>query len=173
MMKKFILFMLLLLFLSMYPNPVCGEPFAFTVSVGAWTFDSFKSAGGGFLTGFIFPIDDGRGLYGRTQYHQFSIGDISLLQSIELSLMMYYSLGKEYNIFFHVGGEEFLSGAEGREFVGGFGGDKTIWTIGREGFKTSNLFKLFLDISFVNNEFESTGQDFKAFLGLAFHPAQQ
>ena len=169
-MKRLVLFLLFLLVPYMVAR---AEPFGFVASGGVWTDDAFETAGGGFLTGFIFPVDAGRGLYGRTQYHQFNIGDNKPVQSVDVSFLLTYNLGKRYDIFFHVGGEEYLSGADGTQFIGGFGLDKTIWTVKREGYSVPYTFKVFTDIAFVDNEFEPTGQHLKAFLGLVFYPSQK
>lgn len=123
--------------------------------------------------GGIFPIDEGRGLYGRTQYHKFNVGDNGPVQSVDASILLMYSLGRNFDIFFHVGADFYMSGEEGSDFLGGFGCDKTIWQPTREGYETNHKIKAFFDIAFVDNDFESKGQYLKCFLGLVFYPAQK
>lgn len=148
-----------------------AENAGYIISGGVWTDDGFERAGGGFLTGVTFSLDESRGLYGRVLYHQFVVG-AKPVQAVNVAAILKYDLGKNYSIYFNVGGEDYMGEDLGAAVVFGFGGYKVIWT-GSTGENTILpwVIKLFGEADFANSDIETPdGEIFRLFFGLIFTP---
>lgn len=168
---KRLIFLAMLLILLVPVGQLMAEPVSFVWSGGVWTDAKLNEAGGGFLSGIKANVDEGKGLSIRTLYHQFNFGH-DPAKSIATTALLEYSLGKRYEIYFLVGPEFNMSGAEGTNFIGGAGFSKPIWTGEVIKDKTLNpwTFGVFLEINYADNDFVGGDGYFKVFGGLTFTP---
>lgn len=169
-MKKLLIIVTALLIVAA-PLILKAENAGYIISGGVWTDDGFSKAGGGFQTGVTFSLDESKGLYGRALYHQFNIG-AKPVQSVNVAVILKYSLGKNYSIYFNVGGEDYMGAELNSAIVFGFGGHKVIWTGGAgENTILPWTIKLFGETDFANNDPEiPDGDTFRLFFGLIFTP---
>lgn len=164
-------FLTILFLIALIAAPIKAQNTSFVFSGGVWTDDAFTTVGGGFLTGGIFNIDKSRNLSGRALYHQFYVGP-KPAQSVFLSVMLTYSLGKDYDIYFNAGGEDYMGPDLASSIVGGIGGDKVIWSGDPDKFTVNPwAIKMFLEINWVNHNFETDGGSLRAFGGITFSPS--
>ncbi len=169
-MKKLLIIVTALLIIAA-PLTLKAENAGYVISGGVWTDDGFEKTGGGFLTGVTFSLDESRGLYGRALYHKFNIG-AKPVQTVNLTALLKYKLGKRYSLYFNVGAEEYMTEDVETTIVGGVGLEKTIWSgpLGEDIHAPWSM-RLFAEVDFVNQNIDTgDGKTFRIFIGLIFTP---
>lgn len=170
-MKRLLTMVAVIAVLVAAPIKVEAENAAFVISGGAWTDDGFSRSGGGFLTGFVFTIDESKGLYGRTLFHQFVVG-VEPVQAVNIAALIKFDLGKKYGLYFNFGAEDYMGGDYGSAIIMGAGVEKTVWSGNSEDNVIKPWFiRVFGDVDFINNDIEAEdGKSLRLFFGITFTP---
>lgn len=127
------------------------------------------SWGGGFKTGLQTQLDAERGLWLRTVYTRVPFGPSQEVQSVTISAISEWWMGKKWGIFANLGAEAYVDGdLKGLDGFAGFGISRTVWTGEGDQYLFLPQARLFGEVVFVDADQEAVSNFIQLNIGLTF-----
>ena len=173
-----VLAVLLVLPVTMKAQELRQSPMQFVAMFSGWTDNTFSSGvDAGFKAGFQTPLDHGRGLWVRTMYDKWRLhpvpeGENSTSQSISMTVLWDWYIGKKWDIYFEMGPDFYLDGPlTGTDWGGGIGASRRFWTGNQENVTVQPHFDIFTEVSFKDGSGQFSGDYLQLNLGVKFGTA--
>lgn len=175
-MRKSLVLIIVLLCLLAWPilSPVAEElkesPLQAVLMGSGWTDNNFSEGlSGGITAGIQTSLDADRGLWLRVLYSRYNFGPSEAGESISISALMDWYLGKKWKFYLDFGPEFNVAGPlSGTDYFTSVGASRRLWTSDDPNLITQAHLDGFLEISFNDGSEQTSGNYLQLNIGLKF-----